>query len=125
MIWITVLYTDLTSQKTPIDKISDLPKDGVLFIKLSTDTREGKFANISHVMKFDNYAVLSKKTGGDYWYMLFGWNDDDYIWRRECTECVNREVVDAPIGTMHVIFRGASVSDKIWKQAMLKVDKEL
>ena len=118
MISITVLYKDLTSKKVPIDQIDTLPKDDVLFIKLSSDAR-----NISQIIGYDNYAVLKKHTEGDDWFMLYGWDTDEYIWRRECSECENREVVDAPIGTMHVIFRGVAVTDAKWKKALLETNK--
>jgi len=118
MVSITVLYSDLTSKKVPIDQIDTLPKDNVLFIKLSTDTREGKLANISQVYGFDNYALLQKRDVSDDWYMLYGWNEDDFIWRRECDTCTNRVIVDAPIGSMHVIFRGGAVSQELWERAI-------
>jgi len=123
MVSITVLYKDLTSKKVPIDNIDQLPKDDVLFIKLSTDTRQGKLANISQIQGFDNFALLSKIDNGDNWYMLTGWDEDDFIWRRECSTCNNREKVDAPIGSMHVIFRGIAVSDEIWAKALLETNK--
>jgi len=125
MVSITVLYKDLTSKKVPVEEIDTLPKDDVLFIKLSTDLREGKLANISQKSEFDNYAYLSKHNGGVDWHMLYGWDEDDYIWRRECTDCENRVVVDAPIGTMHVVFRGAAVSQEDWVKAKTIIDKEL
>ena len=57
--------------------------------------------------------------------MLYGWDGDDFIWRRECTDCENRVVVDAPIGTMHVIFRGISVSPEDWIKAEAIIAKEI
>ena len=125
MVSITILYEDLTSLTVPVGQINDLPKDNVLFIKLRTDTREGKLGNISQIKGFDNYAVLTKRDGGSSWYMLYGWDEDDYIWRRECSDCVNRVPVDAPIGTMHVMFRGIAVSNAVWQQAVTKIDNEL
>jgi len=125
MIYINVLYKDLTFKSESIDNVGNLPKDNVLFIKLRTDTRDGKLANISQVHGFDNYALLSKRDRDDNWYMLYGWDDDEYIWRRECNECENREIVDAPIGIMHVIFRGGAVSTEVWKKAEVIINKEM
>ena len=79
MVHITVLYGDLTSQKVPINQINSLPKDNVLFIRLSTDLRTGVAGNISQINGFDNYAVLHRKKDGDDWYMLCGWDEDDFI----------------------------------------------
>jgi len=118
MVSITVLYKELKVKKVPIDEIDTLPKDDVLFIKLSTDEREGKDGNISQINGFDNYALLKKSEGGSDWYMLFGYDDEDFIWKRECSSCENRKVVDAPIGTMHVTFRGVFVTDEVWSQAI-------
>ena len=125
MVSVTVLYADLTHKKVPVEEIDTLPKDEVLFIKLSTDLRGGKAANIAQKSEFDNYAYLSKHNGGVDWHMLYGWDNKEYVWRRECTDCVNREVVDAPIGTMHVVFRGAAVSAEVWAEAKIIIDKEL
>ena len=124
MVSITVLYTDLTFQKVPIDKIDTLPKDGVLFIKLSTDKREGKLANLSQSFGFDHYAVLYKKDKGD-WYALTGWNEKDFIWRQDCNDCINRVPADIPFGTMHTIFRGILVSPEEWKKAEVIINKEI
>jgi len=130
MVSITVLYKDLTHQKVAIEEIDTLAKDEVLFIKLSTDTRQGKVGiiegyNLSQISGHDNYAYLTKRTGGVDWHMLYGWDDKEYIWRRDCKDCPDREVVDAPIGTMHVIFRGSAVSDGVWTKAKLIIDKQL
>jgi len=96
MIFISVMYKDLKIKKVPIEEIDSLPKDGVLFIKLVTDTREGKLAGISMSHSLDNYAVLHKIEKKADWYMLTGWDDDQFIWRRECGDCENRKVVDLP-----------------------------
>jgi len=125
MIFIDVLYKDLTFKSELIDNIENLPKDDVLFIKLRTDKREGKFANISQIHGFDNYALLHKRDRDDDWFMLYGWDEDEYIWRRECDKCSNREVVDAPIGTMHVVFRGGAVSTDEWEKAIKIINKEM
>lgn len=125
MIYIDVLYKNLKKKSEPVDNVDKLPKDNVLFIKLRTDTRKGKAGNISSCHSFDNYALLRKRDRSDDWFMLFGWDDDTFIWRRECKECENREVVDAPIGTMHVIFRGIVVSQEEWKKAQRIIDKEM
>ena len=66
-----------------------------------------------------------KRDEGDDWVMLVNWDDDEFIWRRACKECENRQVVDMPIGTMHVIFRGCFVSDEVWAQAKTIFDKEM
>ena len=123
MVSITVLYKDLSKKTCHMHDIGDLPKDNVLFIKLSTDTREGKLANISQINGFDNYAVLHKKDGTSDWYMLCGWDEDDFIWRRECNDCNNRVPVDLPIGRMHVKFEGVAVSQEEWKKALIEINK--
>ena len=59
--------------------------------------------------------------------MLFGWDEDDFIWRRtsECKGCEDRIVSDMPIGINHVIFRGGSVSQEVWPDAVAKFDSEM
>ncbi len=125
MVYISVLYTDLTFKSEPLDNIDNLPKDNVLFIRTYTDLREGKDANISQIQEHDSYALLRMKKDNDDWHMLIGWDEDDCIWRRECRECIHRLPVDMPIGTMHVIFRGGSISRKDWKKAITIIDKEM
>jgi len=125
MIFISVMYKDLKIKQVPIAKIDSLPKDGVLFIKLKTDTREGKLAGISMSHSLDNYAVLHKIEKKADWYMLTGWDDDQFIWRRECDDCENRKVVDFPVGTMHTIFRGFAVDAKHWEKAVKMFDKDM
>ena len=117
MIYLDVLYKDLQVVTCPIDDVGTAPKDDVLFLRLRTDKREGKYGVISVCHGFDNYALMHRQDRGDNWYMLFGWDEDDYVWRRECNDCVNREPVDAPVSYMHVIFRGGAVSQEGWKKA--------
>lgn len=125
MVYVEVLYKDLSRKHAPIGEAGTLPKDNVLFILVYTDQREGKERNISSCFGFDNYALLQKQGNGDNWFMLFGWDEDGFIWRRECVDCENRVVVDAPIGTMHVIFRGGAVSPEVWARAKVIIDKEM
>lgn len=124
MVFITVLYKDLVSKTVPVEDIADLPNDDVLFLKLHTDQREGKLANIAVCFGFDSYAVLHKKDKDD-WYMITGWDEDAFIWRRECDGCDNRRPVDIPAGTMHTIFRGYKIEDDEWAKAEVIINKEM
>lgn len=125
MVYVEILYKDLTRKRVPISDIDQLPKDNVLFISIQTDLREGKEKNISSCFGFDNYAIAQKRDNSDDWFMLFGWDEGDFVWRREREDCVNRVVVDALIGTMHVIFRGVQVPSEVWGKAKAIIDGEM
>lgn len=127
MVSVKVMYTDLTIQKELLEDIDRLPKDKVLFLLVEDDEREGKLKNIAACDGFDSYALCRRRDNAHDWVMLFGWDEDDYIWRRTdaCVACEDRLVVDAPIGVMHTVFRGGSVSQEKWAEAKVKFDKEM
>lgn len=127
MICVKVMYSDLTIRSEFLEDIEKLPKDNVLFILVEDNTREGKLKNITSCHGFDNYALCQRRDNSQDWVMLFGWDEDDYIWRRtsECEDCKDRVLVDAPIGINHVLFRGGSVSQQIWPDACAKFDVEM
>jgi len=127
MINVKVMYSNLKIQTELLSEVDKLPKDNVLFILVEDTEREGKNKNISMIHTFDSYALCQKTVSGQPWIMLVGWDDDDFIWRRadKCEGCENRQIVDMPIGVMHVIFRGVSVTNKVWEKALAKFDKEM
>lgn len=114
---IEVLYEDLKRQKETLENINNLPKDNVLFIIATTTEREGKLGNLSSISGYDNYGLCQKNESGHEWIMLFGWDDGDYVWKRECETCENRQEVDIPLGCWSVIFRGRQVSEGAWQSA--------
>ena len=127
MINVIVMYADLTIQKELLEDIGKLPKDKVLFLLVEDDERKGKLKNIAACHGFDNYALCRRRDNSYDWVMLFGWDEDDFVWRRisKCKECPNREVVDMPVGIMHVIFRGGNVSTEKWTEAKAKFNSEM
>lgn len=118
-VYVEILYTNLTTKKEKIGEIDKLPKDGVLFILVKDDEREGKLKNIMSCHGFDHYALCQKRNNSQDWAMLFGWDEDDYTWKRisKCDGCKAKEVVEVPLGVMHVVFHGGSVSQAKWKKA--------
>lgn len=127
MVYVKVMYSDLTIQSELLEDIGKLSKDQVLFILIEDSKREGKLKNISACHGFDHYALCTKRDNSQDWIMLFGWNEDDFIWRRvsECDGCPDRIEVDMPIGIMHTIFRGSAVSTEVWKEALMKFNSEM
>lgn len=118
-VYVEVLYSDLAVKKEEIGEIDKLPKDKVLFILIEDDERDGKLKNITSCSGFDHYALCQKRNNSQDWVMLFGWDEDDYVWKRisPCDGCKAKEVVEAPIGVMHVVFHGGNVSEEDWKKA--------
>ena len=104
--FIEVLYADLSRQKVALDDIDQLPKSNVLFILVTCDKEEGKLANIAFKSGFDFYALGRKRSAGHDWIMLFGWDDDDFVWRKTLHphDPGGRVPVIAPLGCMHVVF---------------------
>lgn len=127
MIYVCVMYSDLTVKRELLGEIEKLPKDNVLFILVKTDQREGKLRNIASCQGFDNYMLCQRRDNSQDWVLLFGWDEDDFVWRRtsECVGCKDRIQVDAPIGINHVTFRGGSVSQEVWDTACAKFSSEM
>lgn len=127
MVYVQAMYSDLAIEKELLEDVDKLPKDNVLFILIKDTEREGKLKNITSCHSFDHYALCRKRDNSQDWVMLFGWDEDDFVWKRtsECAGCPDREVVDAPIGIMHVIFRGCSVSAEKWLEAQKKFNSEM
>ena len=127
MINVKVMYSDLKIQTKPLAEVDQLPNDKVLFILVEDTEREGKNKNITMIHTFDSYALCQKTEGGQVWVMLSGWDDDDFVWRRveKCDGCNNRQMVDMPIGVMHVTFKGVSVSNKVWEKALKKFNEKM
>lgn len=127
MVYIKVMYSNLSIKRELLEDIDQLPKDNVLFILVEDTEREGKLKNITSCSGFDNYAFCQRRDSSQDWVLLFGWDEDDYIWRRtsKCDGCRDRLVVDAPIGINHVLFRGGSVSQEVWPAARAKFDSEM
>ena len=124
MIEVSVMYSDLSVRRSSLTNIGELPLDRVLFISVRDDEIEGKAGNISLISGFDKYALAHKVDEGKNWIMLTGWDDDAFVWRQVQGDR-ERQVVNAPLGVMHVVFYGQQVSDAVWKKAIQKVDKEL
>lgn len=118
-VYVEILYMNLTIKKRTIGQIGKLPKDNVLFILVKDTEREGKMQNIASCHGFDYYALCRKRNNSQDWLMLFGWDEDDFIWKRysKCDGCKPREVVAPPLGVMHVIFQGGSASQEDWEKA--------
>lgn len=128
MIQVEVMYSDLSIQRESLDDIDKLPKDNVLFILITTTEEVGKLRNIVMCSEKDNYALCQKRNLGSDWIMLFGWDDDDFLWRKTTdphTGCNYRDVVDAPFGFMHVIFRGVQVKARVWEEAKELFNQEM
>jgi len=124
---VEVLYADLTRQRKPLDEIDQLSTDGVLFIVVQTDEEEGKLRNIVACFGKDFYALCRQRIGGEDHIMLFGWDEDDFVFRRltKIHEDSARRQVDAPLGVMHMIFSGRGVGEDVWKQAQDIFSKEM
>lgn len=126
MVYVEVMYKNLSRQVESLEEINKLPKDNVLFILVSTDEIEGKLKNVVSCFGFDHYALCQKRDNNQDWIMLFGWDDDDFAWRQvNCGGCINREVMDVPIGVMHVVFRGGHVEEETWKEAQRIFNEEM
>lgn len=126
MIEISVLYSDLSIQRSSWEDIQELQKDRVLFISARDDEIDGKQGNAGAVHGFDKYAVCYRRHEDKDWIMLLGWDYDDFVWRQvSCQGCNDREVVDMPLGVLHVAFTGQSVSPKKWEKAEKKFNKEM
>ncbi len=126
-VFIDVLYADLSRQRVPFDQGDTLSKSDVQAIVVQTDEDNGKLRNIASCMGFDHYALCQKIDNGQQHVMLFGWDDGDYVWRRLTNhrDIDARVSVDAPIGCLHLIFRGLSVDQEKWKEVVRVIDKEM
>lgn len=123
---VEILYGDLSIKKAALPSVGSLPLEGVLFILVKDDDEEGKRANVEMIHGFDHYAVGWRINRGQEWVMLNGWDDDDYVWRRiGCGGCNTKEQTDAPLGHMHVMFRGLQVDEKTWVKANRIFNKEM
>jgi hypothetical protein len=125
--FIEILYADLSRQKVALEDIDQLKKDEVLCILVSNDTGEGKRKNIASGFGKDFYALCTQRSGNQDWVMLCGWDDDDFVWRRidRPHGPGGRRRVVAPLGCMHVVFRGQHVEDDVWKEAKRIFSKEM
>ncbi len=119
MNFIRVLYSNLEWIEKTLEEIDQLPKDNVLFILIRTDEEEGALANISFAHSKDNYALCTKRNQSADWVMLFGWDDDDFVWRKTtCVHCPGSKLIaNPPLGVMHVVFRGVAVDTETWETA--------
>ncbi|MBU1173011.1 MAG: hypothetical protein KKD44_25905 [Proteobacteria bacterium] len=118
MVYVEVLYSDLSRQRVPIDEIDTLPKDSVLFISVLASDGE-KFRRLTASFSFDHYALCRRKSGGVDWIMLSGWDDGDFIWRKAANPWNPAGRLDEgpPLGCMHVVFNGVHVAPEVWKEA--------
>ncbi len=121
MIYVEVMYSDLTRKRMPIKDIGQLPKDNVLFIAvLAPDPeKEGKLRRIVVSFSKDHYALCVRKWNNVAWVLLFGWDDHDFVWRRTVNpwEPQSRLQSEPPLGCMHTIFNGLAVSPEVWQEA--------
>lgn len=127
MLYVVVLYSDLTIKKELLSEIEKLSKDNVLFILVEDAEREGKLKNVTSCFNFDHYALCQKRDLSQDWIMLFGWWKNDFVWRRitECDSCNTSQVVNAPVGCMHVIFHGVDVEQDVWNEAQRIFNEEM
>ncbi len=136
MIEVAVMYVDpidLTTTTIQRSKLNDIDVlcatygiVNVLAISVRDTEIDGKQANISFTFGFDNYCLARKQSDGKDFVMLFGWDDDQYVWRQVgCQGCFERADVDPPLGVMHVIFRGKSVSKEAWLAAEIRLNDEM
>lgn len=125
--YIEVMYSDLRSQRVPIEEIDELPKDNVLFITVLAPDQEGKLKRLVARFEFDHYSFGVRKRGGVDWVMLFGWDDDDFVWRKTANPWnpVGRLDEGPPLGCLHVVFNGVHVSSEVWGSARALFAKEV
>lgn len=126
-IYVEVLYSDLARKRVPIKDIGRLPKDNVLFIAVSAPNPEGELKRITASFSKDHYALCIRKWNSVSWVLLFGWDDDDFVWRRTINpwEPQGRLQSEPPLGCMHTIFNGLAVSPEVWKKAQELIAKEV
>lgn len=136
IIEVAVMYVDpvdLTTtsiQRAELNEIDVLVATygiaNVLAISVRDTAIDGKQANIAFVFGLDNYCLARKQSGGKDFVMLFGWDDDQYVWKQvDCRGCKVSEAVDPPLGVMHTIFRGKGVSPEAWATAEIRLNAEM
>ena len=127
MIEVEVLYADLSRSRVVLSDIESLPKSRVLAIAVQTDQETDKLKNIVTTHGFDHYALCQKKDHGQIHIMLFGWDDDNFVWRRVTNvhDIDARKEVDIPLGCLNVIFHGEDVPIATWKKALRIFNKEI
>lgn len=132
MIEVAVMYADaetltvLTIEKVKLDQIHTLPGDNVLFIRIYDTALKRPEKFIDQSQGFDYYAICQMKENSKDWIMITGWDEDAFIWRQiNCKGCNTRYPVTAPLSVMHKVFKGISVNDTVWKEAMAKFDAEM
>lgn len=130
MVYVEVMYADLSRKRVTINEIDTLPKDNVLFITVLAPDLEkgGKLRRITAKFSKDHYALCIRKWNAVEWVLLFGWDDDDFIWRNMVSPymvCGSRQEAVPPFGCFHVIFNGLAVSPQVWKEAQRLFSKEV
>lgn len=126
MVYVEVMYADLSRKRVTINEIDTLPKDNVLFIAvLAPDPERGReFGRITAKFSKDHYAVCIRKWNNVDWVLLCGWDDDDYVWRRTISPWTRQET-SPPFGCFNVIFNGLAVPQEVWKEAQRIFTKEM
>ncbi len=120
-ITVDVLYADLTRQTVTLGNVANLLKAGVLGIVVSTNQETGALRNIMDVHGNDHYSLGYRVFNGQTNIMLFGWDDDQFVWRRTTNvhDIDARTVVNAPVGHLSVTFDGQGVDNTTWDAAIL------
>lgn len=123
MVYVEVLYKDLSRQRVPIEDIDQLPNDGVLIIVV-TAPKDERYEVVAYSHSKDHYSLLSR---GD-WVLLCGWDDSEWQWRRirnpwESTAFQTASYL--PFGCLSVTFHGVSVHPDVWKEAVGIFDEDM
>lgn len=127
MIEVEVLYVGNARVCVPYEEKETLSLAAVLALVVRDTEIDGKKQNIAEIHGFDNYALCERRLNGGLWIALYGWDDDDFIWRRAVKHLdpQARFQVDPPLGCMHMVFRGQSIPADDWQEALRILDKEM
>ena len=119
-ITVDVLYADLHRETVALGQVGTVTKGGVLGIVVSTDQETGVLRNIMDVHGFDHYCLGYRVVSGPTEIMLFGWDDEQFVWRRTTNphDVDARTTVNVPFSHLHVTFDGQLVDQATWAQAI-------
>ena len=124
MLEIEVMYADLSRRRATIEETNTLPREGVLFIVLSTEWGNRK-ALRRRIWGFDYYGLWIDHRS----WMLEGWDNGDLYWRQWSLRYPDQPYKSRkrpmPMPRNTLIFRGKGLSQEDWKQALEVFDEEM
>jgi len=124
---IEVLYVGNSRVIVPYAEKDNLSLAAVHGLVVRDSDIEGKRRNIAAKWGYDNYALCDGINNGQRWIEIYPWDDGDFVRRRLSNhlDADARTITDVPLGCMQMIFRGQSVPNADWIEALRILEKEI